>query len=385
MKFKEKLNQAAGFTLVELIVVIAILAILAGVAVPAYSGYINKANQQSDLTMISEIKDILTLGYYGGNLAESGHIILSTEGVVNAAEVSEGLAKVLADAYGSNWATTLKLKYGEWTVSPAFNLITAEAAAIVANSSFVTGSTPSTLMDSVSTLTNSIASSLGNKVNPVQSIKNNASEDAIKAVEEQLGVKIDDLKDDNTALSNFALLVVANEMSNMESIDDAENGSKLAVLVSGYATYSGYIYSGHATEDEVKAYDEMNAALADIANADLTDYENSTAKYATAQLNAFAEKIDEENLEKYAEGNMTTDVEAAMAMMSALNQGSSNLTVEDLSNSSLTTEGIVGEYFDQYINAAMVLAATGDVSVEAGQVAVCFSAENGIVIYTTVD
>lgn len=47
-KFREKVAEKAGFTLVELIVVIAILAILAAVAVPAYTGYIKKANIASD-------------------------------------------------------------------------------------------------------------------------------------------------------------------------------------------------------------------------------------------------------------------------------------------------------------------------------------------------
>lgn len=58
-KFREKVAEKAGFTLVELIVVIAILAILAAVAVPAYTGYIEKANQASDDAQIVVINEAI--------------------------------------------------------------------------------------------------------------------------------------------------------------------------------------------------------------------------------------------------------------------------------------------------------------------------------------
>lgn len=54
-KFRQKMAEKAGFTLVELIVVIAILGILAAVAVPSYVGYINKASEAADTQLLSAV------------------------------------------------------------------------------------------------------------------------------------------------------------------------------------------------------------------------------------------------------------------------------------------------------------------------------------------
>lgn len=60
-KFRQKMAEKAGFTLVELIVVIAILGILAAVAVPAYSGYVVKAKKAADLQTLDAVKTAVTV------------------------------------------------------------------------------------------------------------------------------------------------------------------------------------------------------------------------------------------------------------------------------------------------------------------------------------
>ncbi len=111
MKFKEKLNQAAGFTLVELIVVIAILAILAGVAVPAYSGYITQANKSADQQLVNDIANALTLYYYS-TMPEN---VLAVVGVdANGIKLDGTFASEALNAAGISLSS--KLKWDGWTV-----------------------------------------------------------------------------------------------------------------------------------------------------------------------------------------------------------------------------------------------------------------------------
>ncbi len=160
MKFKEKMNQAAGFTLVELIVVIAILAILAGVAVPAYSGYITQANKSNDETLASEIKQALLLAHYSGALEADTSVIIRYNGTAevkgaDADAVAAGEA-AMAAAFGENWKNTLKLSWDGWTNTASSVDITQ-----LNGSSFAESNIPQ-LTEHVSLLTGVLSGYLGN-------------------------------------------------------------------------------------------------------------------------------------------------------------------------------------------------------------------------------
>lgn len=97
-KFKDKIKDKAGFTLVELIVVIAILGILAAVAVPAYTGYVKKAKNANDLQILSSVATAVN-----GEAAAEGEqvtqIKVSKDGIITVT-VDSGNTIKMDEVYG---------------------------------------------------------------------------------------------------------------------------------------------------------------------------------------------------------------------------------------------------------------------------------------------
>lgn len=125
-KFREKLAEKAGFTLVELIVVIAILGILAAVAVPTYTGYIARARETSDLQYLGSVATAVTgvAAGKGYQLKSGDTITVAVDGSVTirlnngngALTISDSDVQLLVTGGTTEWTA---LKSDRWKANGA--------------------------------------------------------------------------------------------------------------------------------------------------------------------------------------------------------------------------------------------------------------------------
>lgn len=175
-----KKNQK-GFTLVELIVVIAIAAILSGIAVPTYIAYIDEANKAADQQLVADTAYAMSVGNRANGLAYQagsgtlGYIILSdSDDVVvkdtlkddtgTRLEDSTKLENAMKNAFGDDYASTLRLKYGKWTdaVTMLGQVVDNDYAESVNLSSYINNIGTAQLLDDVQNCATSLANFMSN-------------------------------------------------------------------------------------------------------------------------------------------------------------------------------------------------------------------------------
>ena len=422
MKLREKfkrfwtmdVHNHEGFTLVELIIVIAILAILSGVAVAGYSAYIKKANMQADKTMIAEIKNALTLAMYSDPFTNPavGVLVLSGDGVKmivgeDKVDIPAGseLDKVLSAAFGSNYKTTLKLKYADWEMAGYLNGMNTIAADMFANSSFLAGGRADQLLSDVESFTKMAANLAGAMQENLQGISLGGlfGETLLTQTAEKYGIEGPGENETwdqwgQTHPQEFSnLLVLATAMDNANKLADEEYQTATSTgLVLSFSTFYAFastcpefstvltkymdaMNAGTETDEQGKAYTPIESPKGGVTNVYKVENPVDGKNWLNA-LEAEVAKYTNANNETYEQyiakgGSAENDVAVFKAIMATVNNVSSDDLKGELGNANLFTEGAIKDVYDDVLNAVYALAGGADISIslDKGEVAIIFN------------
>lgn len=321
-----KLRGSAGFTLVELIVVIAIIGILAGVGTVGYGGYIKRTNEGLDETLYRNIIYAGEIGKYE-NPGVTGTVKVGKNNaeVVGSNENKAVVEKWLSDAFGSDWATTVKYRTDKYADKTKYNEIPLPFT--VVNLSDVNlenlekfqqsnlSGREKELADSLNNLSNMFTDWFGGATGTdaiekvIGSISAGTSPEEITAYKEFLDKQLgDSSKASATEIANATVLYVASKAKDMKAMDiltaigntptedmynaflptAKENNGLLPTAALLYGTMVGYANSGYASDTFKDAMKNPPTGIQDVfklAEKMNNDTPETTGGNANAYMN----------------------------------------------------------------------------------------------------